>query len=91
MPQGSIVRRSATSDRWYRSLEAKFKGELPPEGWVAKNIQVPLDYTGSLQSLADDVSLEKWLAGVARLIQKVDTVPVVRPPFTADTGRTIPQ
>ena len=75
MPQASIVRPSATSDRWYRSLEATFKGDLPPEGWVTKDIQVPLDYTGSLQSLADDVSLEKWLAGVARRLQQVDNVP----------------
>ena len=63
-PRAYVTQRSSTSDRWYEALRTLFGGELPDLGWQSTPADRPPLYTGSLESLSDELVLERWVQGL---------------------------
>ncbi len=64
-PRAYVTQRSSTSDRWYEALGSLFGGKMPDIGWQTTPDDRPPAYKGSLESLSDELVLERWIKGIA--------------------------
>lgn len=89
LPRASISTRSKTSDRWYQALEVNFGSELPEEGWLMPGAKPPSAYSGALQSLEVEETLQRWITSVASRLTRPDTLPVVAPIVPEASAQTL--
>ena len=87
LPRASITRRSKQSDRWFRSLNSLFGGDLPSTGWLEAGAERPSVYSGTLVEFEADELVSGWVADATdRLNPK--SHPVVLPPAPGTSVKT---
>ena len=87
LPRASITRRSKQSDRWFRSLNSLFGGDLPPTGWLESGSERPSVYAGTLVEFEADELVSGWVADATDRL-KPKSHPVVIPPAPGTSVKT---
>ncbi len=88
-PRAYVTQRSSTSDRWYDALGTMFGGKMPEKGWQTTPADRPPAYTGTLESLSDDVVLERWINGLVSRSATPSGFPHISAPQTQTSSRTV--
>jgi Tfp pilus assembly protein PilN len=89
LPRAYVTRRSPTSDRWYEALGTLFGGKMPDMGWQTTPDARPPAYTGSLESLSDELVLERWISGVIARSANPSGFPCIAAPQAPTSAKTV--
>lgn len=88
-PRAYVTQRSSTSDRWYEALGTLFGGKMPELGWQTTPNDRPPAYTGSLESLSDELVLERWINGLVARSANPSGFPHIPAPQTQTSSKTV--
>ena len=89
LPRAYVTQRSSTSDRWYEALGTLFGGNLPQMGWQTTPDDRPPAYTGSLESLSDELVLERWINGIVTRTANPSGFPHIAAPQAQTSSKTL--
>ena len=89
LPRAYVTQRSSTSDRWYEALGTLFGGNLPQMGWQTTPDDRPPAYTGSLESLSDELVLERWINGIITRTANPSGFPHIAAPQAQTSSKTL--
>ncbi|MDB4557809.1 hypothetical protein N9053_01535 [bacterium] len=88
-PRAYVTQRSSTSDRWYEALGTLFGGKMPELGWQTTPNDRPPAYTGSLESLSDELVLERWINGLVARSANPSGFPHIPAPQTETSSKIV--